>query len=139
MIKRSLWFDLMAEEFILQYSDDEFVQNVERFWPADLPILLHQSPFQSEDSLSESDTLYPMPTHSRPSTPSTPTTPATPSESLGASFSSFGFSSKTSEEELFATPSKRKRKRYIRKNTHHFSKGNRIAVTKTWVRNKTCL
>ena len=107
------------------YSEDEVPGQFERFRPADLPILLHPSPFQSEVSSSESDTPYPTPSPSRPSTPSTP---VTPSASLGGSFSSFCLSSQTSEEEVFAIPSKPKKKRYVTKRRYKFPKGNTYSV-----------
>ena len=44
---------------------------------------------------------------------SRPTTPASPAMSLGASFSFFGLSSQTSEDQLFSTPQP-KRKKYVK-------------------------
>ena len=116
-------------DFQLEYCSDEEIQEpIEVFRSADLPILTNPSPFNSEESSSESDTPYEIDSLSRPSTPSTPTTPSTPSTSLGTSFSLIGLSSQTSEEEVFATPSKPKRKKYVRKPKYNIRKGHTLLV-----------
>ena len=102
-----------------------FPKHQPRLRPADLPIISFPSPFQSEESSSESDS--PFETES-PSQTSTPTAPSTPSTYLGTSFSYIALSSQTSEEQVFATPSKPKRKRYVRKPKYNLQKGNTLAV-----------
>ena len=125
-------------DFQLEYCSDEEIQEpIEVFRSADLPILTNPSPFNSEESSSESDTPYEIDSLSRPSTPSTPTTPSTPSTSLGTSFSFIGLSSQTSEEEVFVTPSKPKRKKYVRKPKYNIRKGHTLFVKPTHIGKKT--
>ena len=116
------------EHFHLEYvSDEDIPEPIEAFRSADLPIIFNPSPFQSENSSSESDT--PLESEST----SAPTTPCTPSTSLGTSFSFCGLSSQTSEEELFVTPSKPKRKKYVRKPKYNLRKGHPLYVKHTHI------
>ena len=107
------------------YSDEEIPAPIESFTSADLPILSNPSPFHSEDSSSGSDSPYETESSSQLATP---TTSSTPSTYLGISFSYICFPSQTVAEEVFATPSKPMRKKYIRKPEHNFRKGNTPAV-----------
>ena len=106
-------------------SDEDIHETPATFRPAHLPIISFPTPFQSEESTCESDS--PFDTESLSHT-STPTTPSTPSTYLGTYFSYIGLSSQTSEEQVFATPSKPKRKRYVRKLKYNLQKGNTLAV-----------
>ena len=114
------------------YSSEDVPEQIQTFRSAELPILSYPSPFHSEDSSSDSETPYEPEGLSQLSTPPTPATLATPSTALGTSFSLIGLSSQTSEEDLFATPSKPKRKKYTRKPKYNFRKGHTHAVKRTY-------
>ena len=58
-------------------------------------------------------------------------TPAVTSISLGAAFSYVGFSSQTSDEDIFVTPSKAKKRKYVKKLGYNFKKGQPDRATKT--------
>ena len=109
----------MSSQEDIAYSEEHIPETIETFRASDLPIICNPSPFNSEDSSSESDS--PSFTESVAS-PSTPTTPASPATSLGAAFTYVGLSSQTSDDQHFSTP-KPKRKKYIKRRKFHYTKG----------------
>ena len=110
--------ELFALEF--SSSDEEFEPQPTRFNIADLPNLNIPSPLQSDSSGCETPTSTPS---NSTSIPSTPTTPLSSPSALGSVFSYIELSGSQNSDEQFATPKTTRGKKYVKKRSGKFRKG----------------